>query len=50
MDARLVHVDLIVRQDAAPLERLGKPLGLPPLAEERHADDLRTRADVDADL
>ena len=42
-DRRVAHVDLIVGEDAAALQRLRQSLRFPHLAHERHADDARAR-------
>ena len=44
-DVRVIHVDLVVRDDAAALQRLRQAFRLPQLPHERHADDVRTRLD-----
>ena len=49
-DARVAHVDLIVRQNPAPLQRLRKTFRFPQLPHERHADDARPRRHRHADL
>src|SRR5262245_20847327 len=49
-DARVVHVHLIIGDDAAALQRLGKTFRLPQLSHERDADDARTGLDGDAKL
>ena len=49
-DARVVHVDLVVRQHPAALQRLRQAFRLPQLPHERHADDARSRLDRHADL
>ena len=47
---RIAHVDLIVGEHAAALQRLRKPFRLPQLAHERHADDARAGRHRHADL
>ena len=42
-DRRIAHVDLIVGEHAAALQRLRQPFRLPHLPHERHADDARAR-------
>ena len=49
-DRGVVHVDLVVRQHAAALQRLPQPFRLPQLAHERHADHPRARGDRHAQL
>ena len=46
----MVHVDLIVRDHPAALQRLRQAFRLPHLPDERHADDVRARLDRHADL
>ena len=48
--ARVVHVELVVRQDPAPLEWLRNAFRLPQLPHERDADDARSRLHRHADL
>ncbi len=49
-DGRVSHVDLIVGQHPAALQRLRQALRFPQLPHERHADDARSRRHRHADL
>ncbi len=46
----MFHVNLIVGQHSAALQRLPETFGLPELPHERHADGVRTRRHSRADL
>ena len=49
-DGGMIHVDLVVRQHPAALQRLRQSFGLPQLPHERHADHPRSRFHRHAEL